>query len=279
MSIVRAVGAFVPSLLSFRPNERKQAMKRTITFFVGLSLSVAAFAVSGAETGPVGEVFVCKFKPGKTMVDFDAATAAFNKAADGLDAYKGYFAATLVPFRTDTPYDVVWIGSLPTLNAFARGADASMSKPMQASQAGFDAVMTCQSGLYFTSLLHDALPNEKGDVDTVVEAYSCKLNEGKTMADLDEPHRLYKEAVKAIAKADPKAAQFLMVEWDRWLANDPDEITYFQVNDDMESFARSETAYYTSNEGKAAEAAWGKVVNCHNNGLWLGHRVRAAAAQ
>jgi hypothetical protein len=254
-------------------------MKRAITFLVSVLLSVTAFAASAAETGPVGEVFLCKFTPGKTMADFEAATAAFNKAADGVDAYKSYFAATLVPFRTDAPVDVVWLGSFPTLTAFARGSDASMSKPMQASLAGFDAVMTCQSGLYFTSRLHDALPDEKDDIDTVVEAFSCKLNEGMTMADLEEPHRLYKEAVKAMAKADPKTAQFLMVEWDRWLANDPDEVTYFQVNDDMESFARSESAYYTSAEGKAAEAAWGKVVNCHNNGLWLGHRVRAAAAQ
>jgi len=251
-------------------------MKRAMTFLVGLSLAASAMA---AEVGPVAEVFVCKLKPGKTLADFDAATAVFNKIADGMEAYKSYFAARLVPYRTDTPYDVVWIGRSPTLNAWAKTADASLTKPMHASDEAFDAVATCQSGLYFTSLLHDALPNEKDDVDTVIEAYSCKLNDGKTVADLDEPHRLYKEAVKAMAKADPTTANFIMVEWERWLANDPDEITYLQVNDDMQSFGRSESAYYSSNEGKAAEAAWAKVLNCHNNGLWLGHRIRAAAAQ
>jgi hypothetical protein len=253
-------------------------MKRAIGGLVAAVFALGVATASAAETGPVGEVFLCKLKAGKTMADFDAATAVFNKIVDGIEAYKSYFAATLVPFRTDPMgYDVVWIGSSPNLNAWGRAAQASLTKPLQPSDAAFDAVATCESGLYFTSVLHDALPNEKDDVDTVVEAYSCRLNEGKTMADLDEPHRLYKEAVKAMGKADPKSAQVIMVEWDRWLANDPDEITYFQVNDDLEAFARSESAYYTSSEGKAAEAAWGKVVNCHNNGLWLGHRVRAAA--
>jgi len=253
-------------------------MKSAIKYVAALSFTFVAFAVSAAETGPVGEVFLCKLKSGKTMADFDAAAAVFNKVVAGIDAYKSYFAATLVPFRTDpSGYDVVWVGTAPNLNSWARMAEASLTKPMKESDAAFDAVATCESGLYFTSLLHDALPNEKDDADTVVEAYSCKLNEGKTMADLDEPHRLYKEAVKAMAKTDPKTANFLMVEWERWLANDPDEVTYFQVNDDMESFARSESAYYTSNEGKAAEAAWAKVLNCHNNGLWLGHRVRAGS--
>ncbi len=108
-----------------------------------------AWPVYGAETGEIVEMFGCSLRDGKAMADFDAAAAAWQKDMEKNEGVKSYFAAVLVPYRATSDYDLVWIGSNPNLNDWAKGAAVDYTELGRATQARWDTVATCDAGLYF----------------------------------------------------------------------------------------------------------------------------------
>jgi len=235
-----------------------------------------ATAAQAAETGMVVEAFSCNLKAGKTMADLDAATKYFNDQADAAGSLKSYFAAQLVPIRANTPYDVVWVGASPNLNTWAsEGEQFQASGAGARTQARFDEVAECESGLFFSSLLHDALPAEEDDNEVVIETYGCVVNPGKTMADVEGAHTAYKAATAAMSAAG--VGNFDTVMWTPYLANVPFDIAYLTVHDDMKALAAANSMYFTSKEGMAADAEFAKVMKC-KSGLYAAKRVRQPAA-
>jgi hypothetical protein len=240
-----------------------------------LICACAASAANAAETGTIVETFTCKLRDGKTMADLDAATKYFNEQVDAAGALESYFAAQLVPIRANTEMDVIWIGADPNLNTWANEGDAWQAVPGGAqTQARFDEVVDCESGLFFSSDLYSALPDEDGDTATVIEAFGCTLNEGKTTADLAAAHQAYQTAAAALKAAG--VGNFLTVTWTPYLANAPFDVAYLTVHDDMKAFAATNSVYWTSKEGAASEAEFGKVVKC-KSGLYAGSLVREPA--
>ena len=250
-------------------------MKR-ICFTVCLALF--AVPVLAKETGPVAEVFGCKLNPGKTMTDFDAATKFWQQQVAGIRELDNYLAAVLVPFRARSEYDVLWMGYDDNINALAHGDTAYMAKGGAEVEARFAAAARCDSGLFWTKVLNDTLPEEPNDDNALLELYSCTLRDGKTLGDLEAAHTTFAAANKALHASDAKLANFRFRQLIPYFADTPYDVFYISVNDDFDTFARDATAYVNSKEGPVADAEWAKVIDCES-GLWRGHRIHAPRAQ
>lgn len=129
-------------------------MKKTMLFGVAACFAWSAY---GAETGEIVEIFGCNLKAGKTMADFDATVSGWQKDMEKNEGVKNYFAAVLVPYRAKSDYDVVWLGSNPNLNDWAKGAAIDYTAVGRAAQARFDTASTCDAGLYFGTTLYEGL--------------------------------------------------------------------------------------------------------------------------
>jgi hypothetical protein len=243
----------------------------------GLIVSLVSTAALAAEVGPVAEAFGCNLRGGKTMADFDAAVAGWQGAAKGIAALDSYGAATLVPIRANSPYDLLWLGVQPNLNAWAKAVQPG-SEAERAALARLDEAVACESGLFLSAPLRDALAVEESDNEAVVETYACTLNDGKTMADLAAAHAAYAKAGDALSAIDPGLGAYNAVQWTPYLANVPYDVAYFVVFDDLDAWARSNTAFRGSPEGAASDAAFGQVIDCEA-GLWRGTAVHRAKAQ
>jgi hypothetical protein len=249
-------------------------MKKAMVFAVAACF---AWPVYGAETGEIVEMFGCNLRDGKSMADMDAAVSAWQKDMDKNEGVKNYFAAVLVPYRAKSDYDLVWLGSNPNLNDWAKGASIDYTAVGQAAQARFDKVATCDAGLYFGSTLYEGLEEAKpGDPPAAVEAYLCETNDGKTRADVSAAEKTALVAVNAIKAKTPELAKFSMYRYTPWLAEAQFDTIYLTVNHDVTAFAASNTAWQTSAEGQAADAAFAKAETC-DAGLWFGRIVHAPA--
>lgn len=244
----------------------KTSMKRTISCLV---IATFAWSAQAAETGTIAEVYGCTYREGKSLDDLKAAAAQWLKEFDKVEAGKNYYAAILSPIRSNSPYDVVWIGSNPNLNDWAKSEEASTgSAALRASQAGFDAVADCSSGLYWSATLLDELPVENDDNDAVVEVYACNTSDGKTAADIEAAEKLIVEASKGL--------KFATYRLTPWLANTTYDRMYLSVSDDLGAFAANNSTYLTSSAGANAEAAVYGSQSC-KAGLWHGHVIRRPA--
>lgn len=249
-------------------------MKKAMLFAIAACFAWPAY---GAETGEIVEMFGCTLKDGKSMADFDVAAAAWQKDMEKNDGVKNYFAAVLVPYRATSDYDLVWLGSNPNLNDWAKGAAIDYTAVGRAAQARFDAVATCDAGLYFGTTLYEGLADAKpGDPPVAVEAYGCDINDGKTMADVGAAEKTVVAAVNAIKARTPELVKFSLYRYTPWLADTAFDTIYLTVNHDVTAFAASNTVWQASTEGPAADAALAKAETCES-GLWFGHIIHTAA--
>lgn len=228
--------------------------------------------VRAAETQPLAEVFVCTLRDGKTMADVDAAILSWQKDFGSQAAFDGYFAAVWTPLRANTPYDLAWIGATADLNAWATLAEG----PRAASEAHFADVLTCESGLHFVSTVYEGAVVEPGDDEGIVEVFGCTLRDGKTLADLQPANDAFVKALDGLKQTDPKLAAVNLHQFQPWLDTTPYDAFYATVNDDLRAFGATNSAYFASKEGQAAEAAFGNAATCES-GLWhsqVVHRLK-----
>jgi hypothetical protein len=249
-------------------------MKKAVLFAIAVCF---AWPAHGAETGEIVELFGCVLKDGKSMADFDAAASAWQKDMEKIDGVKNYFAAVLVPYRAKSDYDLVWLGLNPNLNDWAKAAAIDYTALGKATQARWDSVATCDSGLYFGSTLYEGLAEGKpGDPPAAVEAYLCDTNDGKTTADVVAAEKAAVAATNAIKARTPELAKYSTYRYRPWLAESAYDTIYLTVNHDVTAFAASNTAWQTSTEGQAADAAIAGAFTC-DAGLWFGHIVHEPA--
>lgn len=251
-------------------------MKRIISLIVAATISWSAF---GAETPAVVESFGCTLKQGKTLADFDKATAAWQSDMDKIPGGDEYFAVTLVPLRANTNVDIVWLGSYPDLNSWSKNTAAYLaSAEGQASDARFDKVANCETGLAFSQPLHVGLPRPTvGGGGAVMEAYQCKLKHGKTVANVDSANAAWMQWVEAAEASDASLGKFSAYMLEPWIANTPYDLVYLVVHSDLASFGRINTALFTSPGGAFVGAGFDSVMRCES-GLFLSNVVRVPAA-
>lgn len=221
---------------------------------------------------PIVEVFGCTLREGRTMADFDRAATAWANQADKLPANASYFAAVLKPYFGATDYDVVWIGSNPNMDDWAKAGVAGMaSASEQAAQAGFDAVVSCKTALFAETTLYEGLKDEPGDVDAIVESFVCSLKPGKTLKDIDA-----KDAADIAASKALKLSTYSSYRWSPLYDRAAVQVAYLIVNDDLDAFAKGFDVWMNSKEGQAANAAATSALSC-DSALWLGHVLHQPA--
>ena len=248
-------------------------MKKYLLLLIGLCLAVPAL---GAES-PIVEAFGCTLKAGRTMADFDRAAAAWAAQADKLPSNKSYFAAVLKPFRGatghgGTSFDLVWVGSNPSMDEWAKGQAAGMASADEtAALAGIDATVSCGSALYQETTLYDGLKDEPSDLDAVIESYVCKAKPGKGQKDVDAAEAATVSASKAL-----KLATYSAYKWAPLYDAADVQVVYLYVDDDWAAFATGFDKWKASKEGQAADAATAAALDC-DSAIWLGHIIHQPA--
>jgi len=244
-------------------------VKRLISILVGVCWAGTVFAADA----PLIEVFGCKLNEGRTMADFGMAAQAWRAQIDKLPAAQNYFVALLTPLRGDTPHDVVWIGSNPSVADWAKSEAAqNASAEMAAALAGIAANVSCESAMYLETPMYEGLEDEPGDNDAVIETYGCNLRPGKTQKDADADDAAFVAAAKAL-----KPTTYSMYRWTPFYGKATYDVLYLAVNDDLASFAALTDAWNASKEGKAANAADAATFSC-DSALWNGHVLRQPAS-
>jgi hypothetical protein len=250
-------------------------MNRFITLIVAACFALSAQA---AETDTVTEGFACTLKPGKTMADFDKTTAFWQKQMASIPGSNESFAAVLTPLRADTPVDVFWLGSETNLNAWAKNTAAYYaSAEGNAAEAEFDKVASCESGLWFSRPVHEGLAAPAAGDTSVIEAYQCKLKDGKTIANVENAHAKWRQYVESAKSTDPSLAKFSAYVLTPWLAQTEYDLVYLVVNDNLQDFGKLNTAAMTGASGPAVQAAFDDAMSC-DAGLFTGKVVWAPAA-
>ena len=252
-------------------------MTRIMILVLGALVAGAAVA---AETDPVVEAFVCNLNSGKTMADFDKATAFWNTQMDKIAGGDQYMAVVMTPIRANPPGDLIWLGSYGNLNDWAKNEAAyEASAEGQAADAGFDKAIKCRSGLWFSQALHVGLPPATvGGAPGVIETYQCTLRKGKTMANVEHANTVWKAYTDDAVKADPALGKFAAYMLTPWLANVTFDLVYLVVNDNLVDFGKLNTAAMTSSAGGAVGAAFDDAMTC-DAGLMSGKVVRVPAQQ
>jgi hypothetical protein len=239
-------------------------VKHLLSVLIAFCFVPAALAAGS----PIVEVFGCKLKEGRTMADFDRATAAWAAQADKLPANASYFAAILKPYRGATMYDVVWIGSNPSMDDWAKAGVAGMASSSEMSAlAGIEAVTSCESGLFAETTLYEGLKEKPGDVDALIESFVCSIKPGKTMKDVDAYDAALISASKAL-----KLSTYSEYRYSPLYDRRDVQVAYLIVNDDLEAFAKGFDVWMNSKEGQAANAAADSALSC-DAALWLGHVI------
>jgi len=109
--------------------------------------------------------YQCTLKQGKSVADVNQANAVRLKsveAAKATDPTLAEFSAyMLTPWIANTPYDVVYLVVNDDLESFGKINTAALtSSDGQEVGAAFDAVMSCESGLFDGKAVRQPAPAE-----------------------------------------------------------------------------------------------------------------------
>lgn len=249
-----------------------------IRIFMFILAAYFSCAVVAAETDAVTEGFACTLKSGKTMTDFDKATEYWSTQMDKIPSGKEGIVTLLTPIRADTPVDVYWLGTDANLNAWAKNEAAyEASAEGRAAEENFDKVVSCESGLWFSRPVHEGLPTAVAGGTSVIEAYDCKLKDGRTLGNVENAHAKWRAYIDAAKATDPSLAKFSAYVLVPWLAKSKYDLVYLVINDNLQDFGKINTAAMTGGAGQAVQAAFDDAMTCEG-GLYAGKVVRVPAA-
>jgi len=106
--------------------------------------------------------------------------------------------------------------------------------------------------------------------DTAQEVFICKLNEGKTMADLNKVIADFKQMIVKFSGGD-KYQAFLLTPV---AANDLTTIVWVGEMPDATSMAALQDEYRTSEAGQKQDKRFRGVVTCKSRSLWNSERIK-----
>lgn len=247
-------------------------MNRMIRMAFSLTVAGLLLAVPtawAAETGPVVEVFSCSFNEGAGMAELDAATAFFEDQIDEIDndALSGMDAFVWAPFKVNADLDLLWFSVYPNLNAFGSATDAMSGEAGAAVGERYDAVGDCTSSLHSVEQIY-------GDEDatfedpTMIEAFRCKLHEGKGRSDVDATLDNWRGAMDSVGGPDPYTA-FMMTPIASGAGYD---VYYFGVHQSATDYAARSTAWLNSAPARDIDRQFSELHDCESS-LWFGRQV------
>lgn len=250
-------------------NER--IANRTLPLLAALALLLVPFAgARAAETGAVGELFLCTFHEGKGWDDFEVAAAHFNEVTKKIgNGWEDVNAYVWRPFRANVDFDFVWDSYTPNANQWGRTMDAYMASAAgRTADALWDTVAKCSSALTFVRQIYDDpdFPPANFDNRAIVESYSCRRRTGTTSAALQEAIDDWHAHATAIEFSGDVYMRTPFV------VNSEYDHGYFVVHEDFSSYAANATSYLTNPASAGVDERISGVQDCEV-ALWTSWRV------
>ena len=106
--------------------------------------------------------------------------------------------------------------------------------------------------------------------DTAQEVFICKLNEGKTMADLNKAVADFKQMVGKLKGGDKYQAWLLTPV----AADDLANIVWVGEMPDAGGLATLQADYQTSEAGQAQDKKFRSVITCKSRSIWNSEKIK-----
>ncbi len=253
-------------------------MKRFILPAVLLLVSWGGL-LQAAEPPPaqVVQIFACNLAEGQTGDNVWALMDALraNNEAQARGPESGLFV--WVPYRGPAEYDFVLGVMSKDLNTMAADSLAYANSPGAAAIGQrFQTLESCVSGIVMSEQISDGpISMTGGDrvADAVVETFSCKLNEGADMDDVDSAVKFWQGQVEKINSS--ALNDYLAYLWTPFRGNTgASDFVWVGNAADLTAWAQGASDYASSAAGQAADERFAAITTCSNQ-MWMGYWVVA----
>ena len=238
------------------------------------SLTVGTAQADHHLTSGVVQVFGCSLNAGRTMNDARSVIRALAQnasAAEIPDPQFGMFVWR--PFRGASEYDFVLGVINSDLKSMAAGIAGFEASPEgQSLNDRIEATADCVSGIFESNQLSAGQIGMTADAegDAIVETFSCTINEGSDMDDVDSAVKFWQSQVGKI-KSEALDAYHANL-WKPIRGGVGADHIWVGNAANMEVWAAGLSDYNASEAGKAADERFFKHSSCTSamyEGYWL----------
>ena len=237
-------------------------------------LALAAGAVHAAPPpAQVVQIFGCTLNDGQTQDNVWALTDALTANAATQETPDAAFGLFLwVPYRGATPYDFAFGVLSSDLNSMAAGsASYAASAGAAAIGARFQTLAGCDSAIMTSDQLSEGTIGMTGGdrtPDAVVETFSCSINDGSDMDDVDAATKFWQGQIGKIDSAALKNYQ--AYQWTPLRGGTGADFVWVGNYSDLANWAKGTSDYMNSAAGQAADARFERVSTCTSQ-MWMGY--------
>ena len=228
-----------------------------------------------ATSGGIVQVFGCTLQDGQTTDNvwalMDALGTPEGAAAPPDPAFGVFFWA---PFRGATDYDFAFgVLNSDLVSMADAGSAYAASARGQANDLRFEnTVSDCDSAIMSVEELKEASIGMTADrtVDAVVETFSCTINEGSDMDDVNGALDYWKGQIPKIGS--PALDKYGAHLWTAYRGGTGSDFVFVGNSPDLKTWAEGSVAYDSSAGGQAADERFFKHSTCTNqmwNGYWI----------
>ncbi len=248
---------------------------RTLTTTAFAVLALAAAAVHAAPTpAQVVQIFGCTLNDGQTADNVWGAMDALSANAAITENSDPAFGLFLwIPYRGATPYDFAFGVLSSDLNTMAAGSTAyAASAGAAAFGARLGAMGDCVSAIMTSNQISEG-KNSIGmsadrTPDALVETFSCSINDGSDMDDVDDAVEFWQGQ---LGKVDSAALNdYQAYVWTAFRGGTGADFVWVGNSPDLGTWAKGESDWMNSSAGQAADERFAKVSTCTNQ-MWMGY--------
>jgi len=228
-----------------------------------------------ATPGGIAQVFGCTLNEDQTIDNVWALMDALGSPGDVAAPPDPAFGIFLwAPFRGATPYDFVFGVLNSDLVSMAEGSTAyAASARGQSNGLRFaSTVSDCDSVIMTVEELKEATIGMTADrsADATVETFSCTINEGSDMDDVNDALEYWNGQLTQIDS--PALDSYGAILWTPYRGGTGSDFVFVGNSPDLKTWAEGSVAYDSSAAGQAADERFFKHSTCTNvmwNGYWI----------
>ena len=251
-------------------------MKKVVTAIASSLIFLAGMA-QAAEAPPAGivQVFGCHLQDGKTADNIWGLMDALAAPGDGAGPEDPAFGLFVwAPYRGATEYDFIFGVLNSDLKTMAAGSTAygGSAKGQADGRLWANTVTGCDSAIMASTQLTDGSIGMTADrsVDAVVETFSCTINDGSDMDDVDAALKFWQGQLPKIGSS--ALDDYEAYKWTPIRGGTGSDFVFVGNAASLEAWAAGVEAYDGSSEGQAADARFFRHSSCMNQ-LWMGYWV------
>ena len=250
---------------------------RKIVALTVLPLIFLAGAAKAAEEASAGvvQVFGCHLQEGKTPDNVWGLMDALAAPGDGAGPTDPAFGLFLwAPYRGATEYDFVFGVLNSDLEAMAAASTsyANSARGRADNRIWADTVSSCDSAIMTSTQLADgSIGMEAGrSVDAVVETFSCAINDGSDMDDVDSALSYWQAQLPKIEST--ALNDYEAYKWTPIRGGTGSDFIFVGNAASLQSWATGTSDYDSSSEGQAADERFFNHSSCTNQ-MWMGYWI------